>query len=64
MNEKEAIKILEDNIESMREQSGIHNKSEKALDKDAPKDPCVIGPKTEEDYQDMLNDIKESGEDD
>ncbi|WP_405598594.1 MULTISPECIES: hypothetical protein [unclassified Pseudoalteromonas] len=63
MNRKEAMKILEDNIESMREQSEIHKKSEKALDKEHPKDSCVIGPKTEDDYQDMLNDIKESGED-
>ena len=63
MNEKEALKILEDNIESMREQSRTHRESEKALDKEAPKEPCVIGPKTEQDYQDMLNDIKESGED-
>ena len=47
----------------MREQSKIHRKSVKALDKDDPKEACVIGPKIEGDYQDMLNDIKESGED-
>ncbi len=63
MNEKEAREILEANIESMRKESKIHRKSEEALDKDDSKAPCVIGPKTEEDYQKMLNDIKESGED-
>jgi len=62
MNKKEAMKILEDNIEPMRKQSEIHRKSEKSLDKDDSKVPSLTGPKTEDDYQDMLNDIKESGE--
>ncbi|WP_024610866.1 hypothetical protein [Pseudoalteromonas sp. TB64] len=56
------LKVLEDNIESIREQSRIHKKAEKALGENSSKSPCLIGPKTEQDYQDMLKDIKESGE--
>lgn len=56
------MKVLEDNIESIREQSRIHKKSEKALGENSSKSPCLIGPKTEQGYQHMLKDIKESGE--
>ena len=55
------LKVLEDNIESIREQSKIHKKAEKASD-ESSKSPCLIGPKTEQDYQYMLKDINESGE--
>ena len=55
------LKVLEDNIESIREQSKIHKNAEKASD-ESSKSPCLIGPITEQDYQYMLKDIKESGE--
>ena len=56
------LKVLEDNIESIREQSRIHKKAEKALGENNSKSPCLIGPKTAQDYQHMLKDIKGSGE--
>lgn len=63
MNEKEALKILEDNLELMREQSKVHKEAEESLDKNIPNKSSILGPKTDEAYQEMLNDIKESGED-
>jgi len=61
MNKDEARKKLEEQLKQMQEQSQLHEQAEQELDKNKKKNSKISGPRNDMEYQKMMNDIKESG---
>jgi hypothetical protein len=62
MNKDKAKALLESQKEQLRENLKKHEKAENTLDKDHG-GADILGPRDELEYQRMLKDIKESGND-
>lgn len=60
MSKDEARKKLEEQRKQMQEQSQLHEQAEQALDKNKKKNSKISGPRNDIEYQQMLNDMKES----
>jgi hypothetical protein len=62
MNKEEALKKLEALKPELQKRRENYEKAEKAISEEGSLNSVICGPRNENEYQDMLKDIKESGD--